>query len=277
MRTVDQYVGLIAPEHSNQPNFVATVSLSVQPLADMQVLLAALCDTTFDLDKAIGVQLDAVGLRVGRTRFLPYPLQGIFFSWDDPLRGWDKGIWQGPYDTALGIYQLDDDTYRRLLRAKIAANHWDGTTPGAQAILDIYFNDPDTYVFVQDDGWNIVNNFFSWDDPLRGWDAGYWKRSTDTLIDTPLDMSMTIGVAGKLPSLIDLGLLGQGAFPVKPEGVTLNYAVTSIDSAPVFGFDIQNQYISGWDSGAWGVSPDYIALNNIVSTADVNSDILAVL
>ena len=48
--------------------------------------------------------------------------------------------------------------------------------------------------------------------------------------------------------------------------------MTTVDGAPIFGFDVQNQYISGFDSGAWGsigtqeirnvvpVAPTYVSI-----------------
>lgn len=258
MRSVDDYVALIPPANADKPKFVATVAVTVAPFAALQTLLASLPEE-FDLDNAIGAQLDAVGVRVGRSRQLPYPLQGIFFTWGDPARGWGKGIWKGPYSAGVGLYELDDDTYRRLLRAKILANRWDGTLVGAQAILDAYFTDPETLVFITDDGFGRLNSFFTWDDPVRGWGQGKWIGPQDAGDTNPLPMAMTIGVAGKLPSLIDLGLLAQGAFDVKPLGVQMNYRVTPVNNSPIFGWGMGNEYVSGWGQGAWGVAPDYIA------------------
>ncbi|MDT9702974.1 DUF2612 domain-containing protein, partial [Streptomyces sp. P17] len=77
--------------------FTATVALSVDPLARMQAALTALIYVDFDLDLAVGPQLDAVGVRIGLSRFVPYPLRGLFFSWGDPLRGWGEGVWKGPF------------------------------------------------------------------------------------------------------------------------------------------------------------------------------------
>jgi hypothetical protein len=265
VRTVDSYLALIPPANADKPKFTATIAATVAPLAALQVALRSLAIVDFDLDTAIGPQLDAIGVRVGRSRELPYPLEGIFFTWDDAARGWDKGIWQGPYSAGYGLYTLDDDTYRRLLRACILANVWDGTVAGAQAVLDAYFTDPDTLVFIQDDGYSALNAFFTWDDDVRGWDQGAWEVAGDTTDATPLPMRMSICIAGKLPGLIDLGLLGQGAFRIRPSGVALDYAVTSIDGAAVFGWDMDNEYVSGWDDGAWGVDPAFIAANEIPS------------
>ncbi len=267
MRSTDSYVGLIPNANSTKPRFVATITATVDPLARMQAALREMAVSDFDLDTAIGVQLDAVGARVGCSRQLPYPLQGIFFTWGDPARGWGKGIWKGAIGAGVGLYELDDDTFRRLIRSTILANIWDGSASGAQAILDAYFTDPETLVFIEDDGYSPLNQFFTWDDPARGWAQGNWKGANDTSLSDPLPMRMVVGVAGKLPSLIDLGLLAQGAFGVKPLGVAITYRVTSVNNTPIFGWGMGNEYVSGWGSGSWGVDPSYIAQNVIPSAA----------
>lgn len=115
---------------------------------------------------------------------------------------------------------LDDDTYRLVLRARIGANHWDGTMQSLPAILNTLFNG-DTHIFIEDNQ----------------------------------DMSMTYGIAGQLPSAVFLALLEGGYIPLKPEGVRVNYVlVTTNQGAPIFGFDMQSEVVSGFDAGAWGMS-----------------------
>ena len=258
-RSVDDYLALIPSYNSNKPKFTATIAASVAPLAGLQAALDAL-PLAFDLDAAIGAQLDAVGEWVGRSRRVPVPLEGLFFAFDDPVRGWDRGIWKGPYDAGTSISLLDDDTYRKLLRAKILANTWDGTTGGAQAVLDAYFQDPDSLVFVEDDGNCVLQNlYFSWDDAVRGWDVGVWTDGTVPPNNVATaDPHFSVVVAGKQPSILDLALLGDDLIAIKPSTVRMTYEVASVDNSPAFGFDVQNQYIGGWDTGAWTVSPDYI-------------------
>lgn len=231
MRTTAQYVALIAPEHQGAPKFVATVTIMADVLARFQVFLASL-PQAFDVDTAIGVQLDAVGVRVGISRRIPVPVPNPWFSLDDPTRGLDRGVWKGPYDTGTTVDQLDDDTFRRLIYAKILANDWDGTVSGEEAIYAAYFIDPATHVFVADA--TISASSF-----------------------TVADMRMTIGVAGKIPSTVDLAIMAQGLIGAKPEGVTVDYEVTSSNGASVFGLDADNAYVGGLDHGAWGVSPAY--------------------
>ncbi|MGH8786840.1 MAG: DUF2612 domain-containing protein [Cupriavidus necator] len=217
MADLTDYTGLITSEHNQRPKFMAVVAALAQPMVDLMTLLSGMPDR-FDLDQAVGVQQDDVGRWVGISRRVATPLTGVYFSFDTPGVGFDQGSWKGPFDPDTGLTLLDDDTYRLVLRAKIGANHWDGTLESSAAILNAIFNG-DTYVFIQDNQ----------------------------------DMSMTIGVAGKVPSAVFLALLEGGYIPLKPEGVRVNFViVTSVDGAPIFGFDVENQFVAGLDVGAWG-------------------------
>jgi len=223
MATTDDYLDLITPYYRGKPVFTSTLTSVLDPFANLQVMLGQM-PQDFDLDTAIGVQLDAVGQWVGRSRFIPTPIPNIWFSFDDALRGFDLGVWKGPYDSDSGVTRLDDETYRIFLRAKIAANQWDGRVETAQAAFNLVFSQsPGTYIFV-------IDNF---------------------------DMTMTVGISGAIPSLLFIALLNQGFLPIKPEGVRINYAITTVNNTPVFGFDVDNQYIGGFDTGSWGVGPSY--------------------
>ncbi|WP_176321460.1 DUF2612 domain-containing protein [Burkholderia vietnamiensis] len=217
MTALTDYTGLITSEHRDKPRFAATVAAVVQPIVDQMNVLQSM-PGKFDLDSAVGVQLDDVGLWVGVSRKIRTPLTGIYFSFDIVGLGFDQGIWKGPFDPDTGLTVLDDDTYRLVIRAKIGANHWDGTLASSAAILNSIFGS-DTHVLIEDHQ----------------------------------DMSMTIGIAGKVPSAVFLALPAGGYIPLKPEGVRVNYTiVTTVDGAPLFGFDMNNQFVAGFDSGAWG-------------------------
>ncbi len=256
--TVSAYLGRITPWQSEHPRYTATVSGALQPVCDVQGVLAGI-PKAFDLDVAVGAQLDVVGEWVGRSRNVRIPIPQPWFTWGDPVRGWGAGVWKGPYSGTFGVYQLDDETYRRLLRANILAKRWDGTVPGAQAAFDVFFNDPDTYVFVQDKAQvPYPTNTFSWSVPGSGWGQANWGGLGSSAGLGRVDVAMTICIAGKIPSQMALGLLAQNAIPIKPGGVSVEYRITSVDRRPVFGFGVQNKYISGWGTGAWAVSPEYL-------------------
>lgn len=221
-KTADTYLNLITSYHRGKPKFSAMIKALVEPVVAQQQLMGHL-PLDFDLDQAIGVQLDQVGEWVGRSRFVSVPIANVWFSWGLENRGWGQGVWfQSQYDTPAGITRLDDGTYRTLLRAKIAANNWDGTLPSAKAALEILFPDGATQILVTDNQ----------------------------------DMTITFGVSGVIPSALFIALLSQGYLPLKPEGVKANYRITTANG-PIFGWGVNNEFIGGWGSGAWGAPPEH--------------------
>ncbi|TJZ75568.1 DUF2612 domain-containing protein [Chitiniphilus eburneus] len=216
MASAEDYVGLIAGGHRGKPKFTAMVGVVAGAFADQNNVAAELAEE-FDLDNAIGAQLDVVGEWVGISRRVNTLLTGVYFSLDTDGLGFDQGVWKGPFDPDSGLTVLDDETYRLLIRAKIGANHWDGTMEGSKSILDLIFQG-DTHVFVEDNQ----------------------------------DMTMTVGVSGKPPSALFLALLTGGYIPIKPEGVRINYYIVTPSDGPLFGFDLNNEYVAGFDTGVWG-------------------------
>jgi len=217
---MSQYTDLITSQHADKPKFRALVEAGTQPLIDAREAAYSLSQA-FDLDVAVGAQLDVVGQWVGLSHFVPVTITGVYFAFDTTAVGWDQGSWRGPFDPVEGLSRLDDETYRLMIRAKIGANHWDGTLNGWQGIINQVFDDTGTVVFAVDHQ----------------------------------DMSMSVNFAGATPSALLAGLIRSGALQLKPAGVRIaGYFVSSEISAPFFGFDITSPYIAGWDQGAWGVA-----------------------
>ncbi len=214
---MNAYTDLITSEHAQRPKFVAMVEAVTGCFVGAHQAAQALREC-FDIDTAVGVQLDAVGLWVGLSRRIRSPL-AVYFSLDTPGLGLDEGSWKGPFDPDEGLVSLDDDTYRLFLKARVAANHWDGTIEGWKSVMDFAFAGSGFTVFMQDHQ----------------------------------DMSMSIYVAGTLPPAILKELLTGDYLPLRPSGVRINGYFISSAPAPLFGFDIQNAYIAGFDTGAWGV------------------------
>src|SRR5574343_550116 len=176
------YTDLITSEHQGKPKFEAMVAAVTDCMASGQAAMEGLVDE-FDLDNAVGVQLDAVGKWVGLSRYIPTALPNVYFSFDIAGLGLDEGYIKGPYDPDQGVTRLDDDLYRMALRVKIGANHWDGTIGGLDAILNMPF-DGSTTVFAQD---------FQ-------------------------DMSMAFYLLGVVPPPVVISLLTGGYLSVKPAG-----------------------------------------------------------
>lgn len=214
MITADDYLDLIPAENREQPDFTAMIAADVATQVQVQTLMEEMVPL-FDVDTAVGQQLDVIGQWVGFPRTLNITVSGVYFTWDDvDATGWDFGIWQDPTQPGA-ITVLPDDVYRNFIKAKIAANHWDGTTDGAYEVWDSVFTE------------------------------------VSILIIDGLDMSYKIAfVGGTLDSLTVAVILG-GYLPLKPEGVRISEYLFPVDTGPIFGFDLETDDVSGWDVGSW--------------------------
>lgn len=147
--TTDAYTSLVTSEHNKRPNFMAMIAVQAQAYVDNINLLRSFA-VLFDLDFAVGQQLDMIGVWIGASRNIPIPLTGVYFAFNTTGLGFNQGTWFGIGDSASGLTVLSDDQYRLLLRAKIASNHWDGTVPGAYAIWAIVFQFEPFNILIQD-------------------------------------------------------------------------------------------------------------------------------
>jgi hypothetical protein len=217
MSDVTAYTGLITSEHAPKPKFVALVTALAQPFSDATALANSMA-TIFDIDTAVGQQLDFIGQWVGLTRNLKVPITGVFFSLD-VAPGLDQGIVWTPFTPTSGLEQLPDDQYRTALRAKILNNQWDGSLAQAYQIYNSLFSNSGYVPFIQDNA----------------------------------DLTMYIGIAGKIPDALTLAMLTQGMLDVRPAGVQVVAYVTPSANAPIFALDIQNANFAGLDYGAVAV------------------------
>lgn len=222
---MSRYTDLITNYHATKPLFFQHVDLSTRPLLDTNTALNSLI-TAFDIDTAVGVQLDILGEWIGRSRYVATPISGIFFSWDTDGLGYDHGFWQGPYDPDSGYTALSDETYRVILKAKVAINNWDGTNDTLPTILDT---------------------------ALAG------SGLTMQIVDKQ-DMTISVWVFHETDisnvSLELIAAIKQGYLTVKAAGVWAGDVETPSVETPsegtkFFGFDMDNEYIGGFDVGAW--------------------------
>jgi hypothetical protein len=131
------YTTLITSEHADKPKFMATVDLTANAIGAIAAVAQSLT-TIYDVDTAVGQQLDYIGLWVGCSRRLQVPLN-VFFSWNTTDLGWNQGIWKGPNESTTELVNLDDETYRLVMKTVIRANHWDGTLVQYQEIMQAAF------------------------------------------------------------------------------------------------------------------------------------------
>lgn len=212
---MSKYTDRVTSAHNQKPKFMATVELSTSPYSTLQDILLNLIKR-FDVDQGVGDQLDILGEWIGITRYLPLPLDDVYFTWDGSINtGWDAGRWKDTYDPDSGLVKLDDDSYRYLLKMQIAANHWHGAKNEAY----------DSWIETFGDGRFII-------------------------IQDYQDMSIEIGFSGEMPTVIKQ-IIKAGIQPFKPESVKVNTYFTSGYNGPIMGWDIDNGAISGYDKAYW--------------------------
>lgn len=212
------YTSLITSFHRRAPNFLATVTELTKPLGDIIDLQNSLVPA-FDVDTAVGVQLDIIGLWVGIRRQQSIPIPNAFFTWDDPDLGWNVGSWKGPFVPTAGITVLDDDTYRAVIKAKIGANYWDGSMAGLQQIGSTDLQSVGIQSFVLDN----------------------------------LDMTVTIYILGA-PTAVLIEMIKRGLTPPKSAGVRVaGYILASSAGAPFFALSVPTTTeVAGLDFGSFG-------------------------
>lgn len=259
-KAVADYTGLITPWQSTKARFVATVSASVAPYCDAQAVVASM-PGLFDLDMAVGDQLDQTGVRIGQSRGVPIALPNLYFSADIAGLGADEGYASQPISTGYSTSYLPDPFYRKLLYAKVLANTWDGTIDGLRTILTTYFDDPATLVFIDDKSGSAAPPlFFAADDANQGADIGVaYPGGPDGAPIWSFSMQWLVAFAGKIPSQTDLAILTAGILPVKPMGADVQTLVTTVDGGPLFGADMDNAYVAGADIGAADGSPAFVS------------------
>lgn len=217
MKTLAEYINLITSEHADKPLFVKMVEETIKPYLDT-TNLELTYQQLYDVDVAVGSQLDVVGLWVGVSRRLQTPLQ-VYFSFDIEGLGFDQGLWKGRFDPVNGITNLDDYHYRLLIKARILNNAWDGSIENAYALASIVFSTYNLVLFIEDYA----------------------------------NLTMAVGLAG--PGSIDsviFALLTEGYFRIKPAGVRIaNYFTASLPG-PLFAFDLHDGInFAGFDAGVW--------------------------
>jgi hypothetical protein len=108
---IEFYKNLVPVKNYSKMRFMQYLEAVLQHGMDMGGMLEGF-ELSFDLNNAVGPQLDFIADYVGASRHFPLiPIPG--------------------YDSALS-----DDTFRIVIQAKIMQNYWDGTNGSFQEIWD---------------------------------------------------------------------------------------------------------------------------------------------
>lgn len=154
-KIIDYYMNLLIIQYHEKPKAKATIQAYVKALLADGLMLDV--DTAFNLDTAVGVQLDTIGKYVGVDRFYsvtdpvdyfavtpysessPETHQKYGFS---TYAAFPSNVGNGTitYNSVISIAnRLNDDDYRILLKLKIARNYSNHSHKSIDAILFEFF------------------------------------------------------------------------------------------------------------------------------------------
>ena len=108
---IQRYLDGIEAQHSSKPKYMAHVEALLTKIDDAAIVIKDM-PAAFDINKAVGAQLDILGDIVGADRrFPPVGIPGV---------------------PSL----LDDDTFRYIALARVIRNQWDGSTENFHTMWD---------------------------------------------------------------------------------------------------------------------------------------------
>ena len=113
------YLTLFTPATKEKSRFMALAAAILSQVDDLLSLVTTDYLSAFDLSTAVGAQLDALGVLL---------------------------------DTPRPSASTSDEDYRFLLRARIAAHHWDGTNGSIPAMLAAAFPGMNAQMIDNEDG-----------------------------------------------------------------------------------------------------------------------------
>lgn len=176
---IQAYTNLLEIQYNGLPNAYKTVKLHCQTLL-ANMLLWQIRDA-FDIETAIGYQLDIIGLWEGIDRYFsgaayenklwlayfdwndnsqPNQYQGCFKDWNNETT--DDGAYLSYTDVISSTNRLDDETFRTLLKLKIAKNTLVNTNKNIDdTIYNIFGNLVYTTWGVQQVTYNYNNSVYN--------------------------------------------------------------------------------------------------------------------
>lgn len=211
---IESYEKLLIKQYWRSPKARADIALRLGTLAPIADVLLGLADA-FDVDQAVGRQLDIIGRIVGLNRRVQTFLEFFGFRGHTGARGFGQAPFYRRGEPKYGWTTLGDESYRRFLKAKIAINN-----VKAKMIAPDYLSIQGAIQLASDGRAWVVDNY---------------------------DMSLTLYVDPSVPLselrlLLDLGLLAR------PQGVY--YKVIQAAQDGYFGFS-SNPNAKGFGVGTW--------------------------
>lgn len=234
---VDQYLLLLIKQYYSKPKARAEIEMKVREYEKLYNIISTFPDE-FDVDQAYGHRLDLIGKIVGVSRNVDEVVDKIGFGFDgnDNARGFadkdDATVVSAPFiekfTPEYTDLQMDDPTYRLIIKAKIAVNN-----TSAYMVND-------ERISMQE----VIQTAFE----NRAWVVDNYNMSLDLYV-SPVFETQRLRVINKLNLL------------PKPQGVRYNQIINA-ERTQTFGFD-DNEYSLGFGD-KFGSNNGYFATKVIL-------------
>ena len=212
----DNYRKLLIVQYADKPKAIAHINNIIGSLEDVYDL-ANLFEEAFDVDTAVGKQLDILGKIVGIERKVPFAVPKNYFGFDDnvstayPMGNKFKSVVAYPlknkFEIAYTTGELNDNDFRFFIKAKIIKNY-----------VKAMMIDIDDRLSLQD----TIDNLFD--------NKAY-------IVDNQ-DMSMTIYIDNTF-NFNTIQYIKQLDLIPRPQGVKYE-AIISYSDGSTFGFGVNN-------------------------------------
>lgn len=150
---IDGNVANLIIQYGNKSNAVSTVTAITEEF-ELIYDNANILDVAYNLDTAIGKQLDIIGRIVGISRTVPFSVPKKYFGFDGHLNSYPFGSkfnlvvaypFKSKFEIPYSDGQLNDNDYRFFIKAKIIKNYAtskniDSSNLSIQNAIDYLFN-----------------------------------------------------------------------------------------------------------------------------------------
>lgn len=149
MPNTTEYLDLVPSANRDKAKFIALLTALLSPVVDGQNVALDIINK-YDLDQAVGKQLDVIGEWVGQSRTISDNIEFKFFGFDDTPNALPFGEEGNPSiggrfreqsEPFQNTTTLQDPEYLFAIKAKIARNSTDGTIDSLINALDFLLGD----------------------------------------------------------------------------------------------------------------------------------------
>ena len=128
---IDGNVANLIIQYSNKPNAISTVTAITEEF-ELIYDNSNILDIAYNLDTAVGKQLDIIGKIVGINRNVPFSVPKKYFGFDGHLNSYPFGSkfnvvvsypFRSKFEIPYSDGQLNDNDYRFFIKAKIIKNY----------------------------------------------------------------------------------------------------------------------------------------------------------